>query len=208
MCGNEDFEKSLNEMRLDKDRPAAASLWSEMLVHGELAQNNEGHRTRLHSHSSSQYPFGTRFSLFSSLPSSVPGVPLTGVSLPLLLFLPPSLLPSPLFLPGPSSSLSHWQPQPQQQQQQCAGAAAAAAPVAGGTERRNRWRQQRRRNLSSSNSSSNSRRRHIDATLAATTAAAAAAAVAAAPIAGIALSALIYDQTRDTALWFSTIFLR
>ena len=207
MCGNEDFEKSLNEMRLDKDRPAAASLWSEMLVHGELAQSNEGHRTSLHSHSSSQCPFGTRFSLVSSLPSSVPGIPLTGVSLPLLLFLPPSLLPSPLFLPGPSSSLSHWQPQPQQQQQ-CAGAAAAAAPVAGGTERRNRWRQQRRRNLSSSNSSSNSRRRHIDATLEATTAAAAAAAVAAAPIAGIALSALIYDQTRDTALWFSTIFLR
>ena len=40
LCGNEEFEKVLDEIRLTTGHPAAASLWSEMLVKGALGRNN------------------------------------------------------------------------------------------------------------------------------------------------------------------------
>ena len=55
LFGNEEFEKALDEIRLDTDHPAAASLWSEMLVQGgrsrtrkiegEASQKNQADET-------------------------------------------------------------------------------------------------------------------------------------------------------------------
>ena len=54
LCGNEEFEKALNETRLDTDHPAAGSLWSEMLAQGALGRNNAGRRASSSSSGSSR----------------------------------------------------------------------------------------------------------------------------------------------------------
>ena len=65
LCSNEEFEKALDEIRLDTDHPAAASLWSEMLVQGALGRDNEGRRAARAS-SSSSGSLRARSSTFSS----------------------------------------------------------------------------------------------------------------------------------------------
>ena len=53
LCGNEDFEKALAEIQLDKSHDGACPLWIAMLVQGELGRNNASRRAARASSSSS-----------------------------------------------------------------------------------------------------------------------------------------------------------
>ena len=65
LCGNEEFEKALDDLQLDTDHNNAGSLCIEMLVPGELGRNNAGRRAARAS-SSSSGPSGARSSTSSS----------------------------------------------------------------------------------------------------------------------------------------------
>ena len=53
LCCNEEFEKAVAEIQHDTYHDGACPLWTEMLVQGELGQNNAGRRAARASSSSS-----------------------------------------------------------------------------------------------------------------------------------------------------------